>query len=372
MIYWKSIIRKILKWRPQVMKLTHIWIESLWLELSKETKIIKLSPQVHFTLYFKSNCPRKLTPKFRLKMNSCWSNVKLKGQMLMKFYELDIQGKLMKQGIYWKKLNDLDLRSGINPCLKISKIRTQIWAKRGILWSLNSKYISKSNLNYINCKNYDWITLMTWLTRILGFKSHRLKCISPVSSVACVWRSRGDSDQFLQRFVINPASLWSQWSLEHRGIMKNLRFCSTIAEFLHDWIESWVNKEEEHLFKENYREKWGPSDSLKRLWTAVIARIWWLTIPRFLDYRPFDLHQRVLIDNMLFIHEFIWLLIQIKALIILIVYMLSYFKYISIILHNFMLWSKNTLIYGLLYIIEHYDFNPNYIWDHKYVFMIKW
>ena len=63
---------------------------------------------------------------------------------------------------------------------------------------------------------------------------------------------------------------------------------------------------------------------------------------------------------------------QIKALIVLIVCMLSYFKYISIILHNFMLWSKNTSFYGLLYIIEQYDFNPNYIWDHKYVFMIKW
>ena len=51
--------------------------------------------------------------------------------------------------------------------------------------------------------------------------------------------------------------------------------------------------------------------------------------------------------------------------------MLSYFKYISIILHNFMLWSKNTSIYGLLYIIEQYDSNPNYIWDYNYVYMIK-
>ena len=57
-------------------------------------------------------------------------------------------------------------------------------------------------------------------------------------------------------------------------------------------------------------------------------------------------------DNMLFINEFTWLFMQIKALIILIVCMLSYFKYISIILYNFMLWSKNTSIYGLLYIIK--------------------
>ena len=31
-----------------------------------------------------------------------------------------------------------------------------------------------------------------------------------------------------------------------------------------------------------------------------------------------------------------------------------------------MLWSKNTSTYGLLYIIEQCDFNPNYIWDHKW------
>ena len=57
-------------------------------------------------------------------------------------------------------------------------------------------------------------------------------------------------------------------------------------------------------------------------------------------------------DNMLFIHEFTWLFMQIKALIVLIGCMLSYFKYISIILYNFMLWSKNTSIYGLVYIIK--------------------
>ena len=30
-------------------------------------------------------------------MNSSWSNVKLKGQKLMKFYESDIHGKLIKK-----------------------------------------------------------------------------------------------------------------------------------------------------------------------------------------------------------------------------------------------------------------------------------
>ena len=47
----------------------------------------------------------------------------------------------------------------------------------------------------------------------------------------------------------------------------------------------------------------------------------------------------VLTDNMLFMHEITWLLIQLKALIILNICMLSYFKHISIILYYFMLWS---------------------------------
>ena len=51
-------------------------------------------------------------------------------------------------------------------------------------------------------------------------------------------------------------------------------------------------------------------------------------------------------DNMHFIDELTRLLMQIKALIIPFVYMLLYIKYISIILCNLMLSSKNTSIYG--------------------------
>ena len=36
-------------------------------------------------------------PKFVLKMKSQWSNVKLKSQTVMKFYEIDIHRKLMKK-----------------------------------------------------------------------------------------------------------------------------------------------------------------------------------------------------------------------------------------------------------------------------------
>ena len=44
-------------------------------------------------------------------------------------------------------------------------------------------------------------------------------------------------------------------------------------------------------------------------------------------------------DNMLFMHEITWLLMQLKELIIPNICMLSYFMYTSIILYYFMLWS---------------------------------
>ena len=45
----------------------------------------------------------------------------------------------------------------------------------------------------------------------------------------------------------------------------------------------------------------------------------------------------LLADNMQFLHEFTGLLMQFKALNILFVCMLSYFKYVSVILCNFIL-----------------------------------
>ena len=88
-----KIIKLTNQWYPNLA--IHIWLEILQSEDSKKTEIVE------FHLYFKSNCPRNSTPKFRFKMNSRWSNVKLKGQMVMKFYELHIHGKLMKQKIQW-------------------------------------------------------------------------------------------------------------------------------------------------------------------------------------------------------------------------------------------------------------------------------
>ena len=163
-------------------------------------------------------------------MNNRWSNVKLKGQMMMKFYELDIHINLMKQGIQWNQNQTIwNYDQGEILVSKSAKICTQIWTKRWTIWFLKWNYLFKSNLNYINCKGYNLITLLTLLTWRLGFKSRRLKCICSISSSACIRRSRGDSDRFLQWFVINLASIWSQLSLECRGITKNLRFFSKIA-----------------------------------------------------------------------------------------------------------------------------------------------
>ena len=115
------------------------------------------------------------------------------------------------------KLIDLDLRSGRYRCFKISKNPHSNLGKRWKFWFLKWNYLSKSNLNYINFKDYDRITLLTWLTRRLGFKSRELKCIFLVSSSTCIRHSRGDSNRFLQSFMINPASIWSKLSLERRG-----------------------------------------------------------------------------------------------------------------------------------------------------------
>ena len=60
-------------------------------------------------------------PKFGLKMNSGRSNVKLRGQMMMKFYDFAIH--LIFES------SDSNLRSGRNTCFKINKNPNQIWAK---------------------------------------------------------------------------------------------------------------------------------------------------------------------------------------------------------------------------------------------------
>ena len=56
---------------------------------------------------------------------------------------------------------ELDLRSGRNCCSKIRNNLQSIWVKWQNFQFLNSNYLSKSNLNYLNCKDYEGITLLS-------------------------------------------------------------------------------------------------------------------------------------------------------------------------------------------------------------------
>ena len=76
----------------------------------------------NFTIHIWSNSPRKSMPKLGLILNSNWSKDKLKGQTLMKICESNIHGNLieLKNPMKVNSL-ELDLRSGRNLCLEISK-----------------------------------------------------------------------------------------------------------------------------------------------------------------------------------------------------------------------------------------------------------
>ena len=129
----------------------------------------------------------------------------------------------------------------------------------------------KSNLNNNCCKINDWFTLLTRLTKILGSKSRQLECICSVFSSAYVQRSRGEFDQILQRFVINPASIRSELSLRRKGIMKNSRFMLQTCLISSRFNQELRYKEEEHRFIREIAAKiadrpirWRPIDSHDR------------------------------------------------------------------------------------------------------------
>ena len=101
MIYLKSKIRKS---QNEYFGLNHkidspndIQIYQFTYEYKAKNQRIRKKPKLsNLTMYLKSNCPHNSTPKFGLKMNSRWSNIKLKGQIVMKFYDLAIPKNLMK------------------------------------------------------------------------------------------------------------------------------------------------------------------------------------------------------------------------------------------------------------------------------------
>ena len=70
-------------------------------------------------------------------MNSGWSNVELRGQIIIKYHEFTIHGNLMKQGKL--KSSDLELRLERYPYFKVKKNSNQIWAKMNNKSTLNAK-----------------------------------------------------------------------------------------------------------------------------------------------------------------------------------------------------------------------------------------
>ena len=138
----------------------------------------------------------------------------------------------------------------------------------------------------------DLFTLLTRLTRRLGSKSCRLKCIWSVSSSAYVQHSRGEFDQILQWFMINPASIWSKLSLGCRGVTKNSGFFSKTAKFLYDSIKSYFTKRKNTGSHKKIMQKsqivWFEEE-----WTAAIARWSWAMIPQSCKYHLPNLDRRL-------------------------------------------------------------------------------
>ena len=108
--------------------------------------------------------------------------------------------KLIEQGIQWNNFKWIGLKIKMKYFFRNQQKRDQIWAKCQNFWFLNSNYLSKSNLNYLNCKDYKGITILTQLTRSLSFKFLWLLRIHPISFSSCFRCSRGESKHFLPKF----------------------------------------------------------------------------------------------------------------------------------------------------------------------------
>ena len=148
---------------------------------------------------------------------------------------------------------------------------------------------------------------------------------------------------------LTPLRDWLTWECHSGGLAGNFGCDKTITMIQHSF--NWPSLKRNVL---NIVAQCRVCASAKQVWKNSS-----LYTPLLVSTRPWDdvsmdfvLGLSPTVDNMLFIHEFTWLLMQLKALIIPNVCMLSYFKYISIILYHFILWSKITSIYGLLFIIK--------------------
>ena len=112
---------------------------------------------------------------------------------------------------------------------------------------------------------HDRFTLLTRLMRRLDSKSRQLECICSVSSSVYVRLSRSKFDQIM-RFVINPALIRSQSSLERRD-HEELRILLKSRLIPSRFNQELRYKEEEHCFyRRNLWENYRPLDSMRTDW----------------------------------------------------------------------------------------------------------
>ena len=85
----------------KILKLTNQMISkaSNYTQKVDDQRILKTPKVENLTPYICSNIPQMLTPKFRLILNSSWSNNKSTRETLKEICESDIHGKLIEQRI---------------------------------------------------------------------------------------------------------------------------------------------------------------------------------------------------------------------------------------------------------------------------------
>ena len=78
-----------------------------------------------------------------------------------------------------------------------------------------------------------------------------------------VWNSRGKFDEIKEEFVINPAPIASQSSLNARGSRRTKDLPRNLLNSLHESIKSWRTRRENTLpLKGNFARKSWPIDAV--------------------------------------------------------------------------------------------------------------
>ena len=127
----------------------------------------------------------------------------------------------------------------------------KIWAKMKKFQFLNSNYLSKSNLNYLESEDYKGVTLLARLTWRFSLKLLWLLLISSIPSIPSLmwfWHSRGDYQTFSHNVHDLLTSIYARLSLERKRIMKYSRSSLKMLNFT--LIEELHFRKREHQFIE--------------------------------------------------------------------------------------------------------------------------